>query len=157
MENDKRYKDCKFIIFEDDNPDRMEVQKVVSLAKGYSKAMVYYPKYKTPFHQEPSVIDIVRLAKNRESEKSGLSEFIFEPELPIIQDFFSTQVQYVLIQRVMLETDLSRMATRLVRMDTAENYASEMYSKKKRELNDTIQRQLDVQLFESLSGLVKNK
>ena len=156
MENDKRYKDCKFISFEDDNPTRMEIQKIVSLAKGFSKALVYYPKYKTPFHQEPAVIDIVRLARKTDMEQSDLSEFIFEPELPIIQDFFSTQVQYVLIQRVMLETDLSRMATRLVRMDTAESYATEMHSKKKRELHDNIQRQLDVQLFESLSGLVKN-
>ncbi len=144
---------CKFASFEEDNPTRWEIQKVISLAKGYSKAIVYFPQYKTPFLQVPVTMDVVRLAEGSESGRGDLNRFIFEPDLPLIHDFFSTQVQYILIQRIMLETDLSRTATRLVRMDSAENSAVEMYSKKKRELHDSIQRQLDIQLFESLSGI----
>lgn len=157
LENHDCYDKCRFIFFDEDNPTRWEIQKVVSLAKGYSKAVVYFPKYKTPFHQEPTKMDIVRLAESRERDFSDLNEFIFEPDLPLIHDFFSTQVQYILIQRIMLETDLSRTAMRLVRMDNAENSAIEMYSQKNKELRDNIQREIDVQLFESLSGLKKWK
>ncbi len=157
MQETEYYDRCKFVFFGDDNPTRWEVQKVISLAKSYSKAIVHFPQYKTPFHQVPVTMDIVRMAEVGEGEVQGnLNRFIFEPDLPLIHDFFSTQVQYILIQRIMLETDLSRTATRLVRMDGAENSAVEMYSQKKRELHDSIQRQLDIQLFESLSGLKNN-
>ena len=157
LENHSYYDKCRFISFDEDNPTRWEIQKVVSLAKGYSKAVVYFPKYKTPFHQEPTKMDVVRLAESKERDFSDLNEFIFEPDLPLIHDFFSTQVQYILIQRIMLETDLSRTAMRLVRMDNAENSADEMYSKKNKELHNNIKKQLDIQLFESLSGLKKWK
>lgn len=157
LENYDFYNKCKFIFFDEDNPTRWETQKMVSLAKAYSKVVVYFPKYKTPFHQEPTSMDIVRLAENRERDFGDLNEFIFEPDLPLIHDFFSTQVQYILIQRIMLETDLSRTAMRLVRMDNAENSAIEMYSQKNKELHDSIQREIDTQLFESLSGLKKWK
>jgi F0F1-type ATP synthase gamma subunit len=157
LENHDFYDKCKFMFFEEDNPTRWEMQKFVSLAKGYSQAVIYFPKYKTPFHQEPTKMDIIRLAEKSERDFSDLNEFIFEPDLPLIHDFFSTQVQYILIQRIMLETDLSRTAMRLVRMDNAENSAIEMYSQKNRELRDSIKKELDIQLFESLSGLQKWK
>lgn len=156
MEGDERYDRCKFISFDEDNPTRWEMQKFVSLTKGYSRAVVYFPKYRTPFHQEPAAMDLVHLSEGGvELEDRSLDEFIFEPDLPLIHDFFSTQVQYVLIQRIMLETDLSRTAKRLIRMDTAESSATEMYSQKERELRASIQRQLDISLFESISGLKK--
>lgn len=157
MESDERYDQCKFIFFEEDNPTRWEMQKMVSLAKGYSRAVVFFPKYKTPFHQVSSNMDIVHLTERKDGADKSLDQFIFEPDLPLIHDFFSTQVQYVLIQRVMLETDLSRTAKRLVRMDTAESSATEIYSEKKKELRANIQRQLDISLFESISGLKKWK
>lgn len=155
MEGDSRFKDCNFIFFEDDNPSRWEMQKLVSLAKGFSRAVVFFPKYRTPFHQEPTTMDIVHLTEKKDAEDKSLDQFIFEPDLPLIHDFFSTQVQYILIQRVMLETDLSRTAKRLVRMDSAEKSATEIYDEKKKELHANIQRQLDISLFESISGLKK--
>ncbi|MGM0628949.1 MAG: F0F1 ATP synthase subunit gamma [Patescibacteria group bacterium] len=157
MESNERYDQCKFIFFEEDNPSRWEMQKLISLAKGYSRAVVFFPKYKTPFHQEATTMDIVHLTERKDDGDKSLDQFIFEPDLPLIHDFFSTQVQFVLIQRVMLETDLSRTAKRLLRMDTAESSATEIYSEKKKELRANIQRQLDISLFESISGLKKWK
>lgn len=157
MKTTEHHHKCRYIFFEDDNPTRWEMQKIVSLAKGYSRAVVFFPQYKTPFYQTPSTADIVRLVEKESDFKDDLSQFIFEPDLPLIHDFFSTQVQYVLIQRIMLETDLSRTAMRLVRMDTAESSAGEMYLEKKRHLRSDIQKQLDVHLAESLSGYYKNE
>ncbi len=151
MEFDDRYKDCTFMHFKEDNPTRREMQKLVSWAKGYDTVVVYYPQYRDPFHQEPTTMDITNATSSTTSETS-IEQFIFEPDLPLVHDFFSTQVQFILIQRVMLETDLSRMAARLIRMDSAENSAAEMYEDKRKELKHTIQTQLDRQLSESISG-----
>ncbi|MFP4539353.1 MAG: F0F1 ATP synthase subunit gamma [Candidatus Paceibacterota bacterium] len=157
MGSSEHYDKCKFISFEDDNPSRWEMHKIVSLVKSFSRAVVFFPQYRTPFHQEAATMDIVRLVEKKEADPGALSEYIFEPDLPLIHDFFSTQVQFVLVQRIMLETDLSRTATRLVRMDSAESAAADMYQDKKKELRDNIQRQLDIQLFESISGHKKWK
>ena len=153
MENDPRAQACDFKEFEDDNPTRWEIQKVVSWIKGYSTVIVYYPKYRNPFLQEPTTINITHAPEGRTAADHDVERYIFEPDLPLIHDFFTTQVQYILIQRVMLETDLSRTATRLVRMDSAEDRSSELYRDKQRQLRKDIQKQLDLQLFESIAGL----
>ncbi len=153
LEPDPHYEKTEFSHFAEDNPNRREVLQLVGWTKRYDQVLVYYPQYKDPFHQLAARMNVTQAPASEEQE--DLDRYIFEPDLPIIHDFFTTQVQYVLIQRVMLETNLSRTATRLLRMDTATHTASDMLVEAKRELRRTIQTQLDLQLLESIAGAAK--
>lgn len=56
-------------------------------------------------------------------------KYIFEPELSQILSFFEQQVRYLLFSRVILETNLSRTATRLITMNSAERDAKTLLKK----------------------------
>ncbi len=151
IDSDPKSKKCLFMNFEEDNPTRDEIYKVVGWSKKYDKIIVYYPKYEDPLHQVVTSIDISQILDFKEPE--SLERYIFEPDLATIHDFFTTQIQYILFQRIMLETDLSRTATRLIRMDSAEHSASEMYKKENFELREAIQIEQDTELLETISRL----
>ena len=51
------------------------------------------------------------------------ADYLFEPEISAILDFFDTQVRRVLLDRVMLEAELSRTAARLFKMEDAVDHA----------------------------------
>lgn len=150
MVNTARYEECRFHHFVEDNPDRLELQKFIALTEVYSQAVMYYPKYRNTFAQEPATFDITQAPSMEFSEK--LDDYIIEPDLPVLHNFFSTQVKWILIERVMMETDLSRTAARLVRMNAAESSAAEMLEQVKKELRRAQHQILDAQLFESLAG-----
>ena len=51
---------------------------------------------------------------------------MFEPDLSEMVSFFNTQVRYILFERLLLETQISRVAARLVKMDTADQNAHDI-------------------------------
>jgi F0F1-type ATP synthase gamma subunit len=48
--------------------------------------------------------------------------------------FFKTQVRYVLFERMLLETQLSRVAARLAKMDAADTNAEQLIKNERKEL-----------------------
>ena len=153
ISSDPKSKKCEYINFEEDNPTTEEINKIVSWSEKYDKVIVYYPQYEDPFHQVVTSTDISQVEESDNPE--NLERYIFEPDLPTIHDFFTTQIQYILFERVMLETDLSRTAARLIKMDSAEHTASDMYKQGKHDLRRTIQSEQGIELLETISRLSK--
>lgn len=147
--------ECEYVTFKNDYPTPNETRAFLQKIAPYSQVFLYYPKFVTVFSQEVGVIDITYSPDpttdgvDREKEP----DYIYEPELIKIIDFFETQVRRLLFLRIMLESELARTSARLVKMNTTESRATEMVEEKKRELRKEQSIVNDIHLLESFSGI----
>jgi len=124
-----------------DEPTPEEIYQFLGLSLRYKRIFVYYPKYISMLKQMIDRIDITHSPESNSQVPPDI-KYIFEPELPQILSFFEQQVRYLLFARVLLETNLSRTATRLITMDTAERDAKgllkKLYMQERRERRSKI-------------------
>ncbi|MBI4136561.1 F0F1 ATP synthase subunit gamma [Candidatus Roizmanbacteria bacterium] len=116
------------MVFSLDEPTSEEIYQFLDLSLGYRRIYVYYPKYISMLKQMIDRIDITHSPESNAPIPSDI-KYIFEPELSKILAFFEEQVRYLLFARVLLETNLSRTATRLITMDQAERDAHDLLKK----------------------------
>lgn len=145
------FNDCDYMHFPDDKPAHKDMWQLVEQMRAYDTVFVYYPRYKNPFQQVPDVIDVNATPDTSTERKT--EEFIVEPNLPVLHDFFLTQIKWMIFERVLLETDLSRTAARLMKMHTAEETSEDMIENLNDGIRETQRQQRDVQLFESIIGV----
>ncbi len=122
------------IVLKTDYPTLAELNQLVSLVKNYSQILIFYSQLKTVMVQTPIVTDITQASylKNTPPEVEKREPlFIFEPELTKILDFFESQVTNLLFQQTFLESELSRTASRLISMDSAQSNADKYISEQK--------------------------
>lgn len=150
---------CEFTIFEDDTPTKDEVMTFLDTIRSYQRVFLYYPGFVGIFQQEPKVVDITHTPELEQA--SGDPEdrigYIFEPELPEMVAFFETQVRHLLFDRTMLETELSRTAARLVKMNVADERASDLIDEVKGELREQSALLSNMRLLETFSGIAQWK
>lgn len=113
------------LIFQDDNPPKVEIDSLLNLCKPYPRVFVYYPRFVNMLTQKVDRVDIAYSPSELGVHYQPI-KFIFEPELPKILDFFEQHIRTLLFNRVMLETQLARTATRLLAMDIAERNAHDL-------------------------------
>ena len=133
----KKRKDVKFLTFEDETPNDIEINHFLDDISKYDHVYVYYPGFTTVFHQDVEVSDITYKPSKSTLVKDkfkDLPKYLFEPDLSEMVDFFNTQVRHVLFDRLLLETQISRVAARLVKMDTADQSAKKLIKIEKRNL-----------------------
>ena len=142
------------MVFETDVPKISDLEKLLELAKPYRRVLLYYPQFETIYTQTPAATDI---AYNRADETSTEQKtdgeelyFIFEPELPKIVEFFETQIRTILLQRVLLEMELSVTASRLQAMSRAKEHAREVLFRRRRTLNKELHSRINARLLESI-------
>src|SRR3990167_6421107 len=82
-------------------------------------------------------------------------DFIFEPELPDILDFFNTQVRTILFNRTMIETDLARTASRMLSMSGAHERAQFQIKNQRQQLDKRARLIRNAQLLETVAGMRK--
>jgi len=111
-----------------DNPTSEEIYQFLKLSSGYKRIFIYYPKYISMLKQIIDAVDITH-SPDSPSQIPADIKYIFEPELSKILIFFEEQIRYLLFVRVLLETNLSRTATRLITMDSAERDAVSLLKK----------------------------
>jgi F0F1-type ATP synthase gamma subunit len=142
---------CEFMNFPEDTPSHTELWSLVQRFRSYDTVTVYYPRFKNPFQQVPSAVDVNAtpdVSLDREPEN-----FIAEPSLPMIHDFFLTQIKWLIFKRLLLETELSRVAARMTKMHSAEESSEEMIDDLEGRVRREERERRDVQLFESIIGL----
>ena len=162
MSRGKKRKDIKFISFADDHPTQREIVDFLSLARDHSRVFVLYPSFVTVFQQGVSMVDITfrEIDHDKASDQNADSSidfqgFLLEPDLLEMVAFFNTQVRYALFERVLLETQLSRVAARLVKMDTADQNASVLETKEQRELRRMEATLSSRRMLETLAGFIQ--
>ncbi len=139
------------MVLEKDVPKIEDLQKLLETAQAYQKVLLFYPQFRTIYTQTPAVTDIAfsPTPKTQKTVEETL-RFIFEPELPKIVEFFETQIRTILLQRVLLEVDLSVTASRLQAMSRAKEHAREVLDQRKQQLTKKTQSQINARLLESL-------
>lgn len=145
------------IVFARDVPTNEEVAQVLEHTRKYERVFVYYPKFVTILSQTIGRTDITQSAPTESINQQDLIQFIFEPELNNIIDFFEIQVRSLLFRRVMLEAELSRTAARLLVMSSAEERADTGVREKRMELGKALRTLKNIQLLETFSGMSKWK
>lgn len=123
------------VILKEDLPGAEELRVFVSKIISYEQIMIYYCRMHSVLTQEPHVVDIVQKPPEYYNKsKAPRIDYIFEPELPTILQFFENQVTLLLLEQTFLESELARAAARLTSMDQAELAADEIINKQRREL-----------------------
>ena len=151
-----------------DVPKISDLEKLLTVSQSYQKVLLYYPQFQTVYTQTPAVTDIAynlrselqgspaRSVGDRYSPTEETVHFIFEPELPKIVEFFETQIRAILLQRVLLEVELSVTASRLQAMSRAKEHAREVLDQRRQQLTKETHSRINARLLESLSR-VRNK
>lgn len=146
------------MVCKSDVPEMADLEKLLAMAKAHPKVLLFYPQFKTVYTQTPAVTDIAFStlpSRSSGGAKEGGEElhFIFEPELPKIVEFFETQIRAILLQRVLLEMELSVTASRLQAMSRAQEHAREVLGQRRQQLTKKIQSQINARLLESLGRM----
>jgi ATP synthase F1 gamma subunit len=128
----KKRRETSFMSFVDDAPNSTEITGFLQKTAEYRHVYMLYPGFVSVFKQEPVMQDITfrpakkprtldeQDTKQQKLATNDVAEYLLEPNLTEMLAFFHLQVRYVLFERMLLETQLSRVSARLVKMDTAD-------------------------------------
>ncbi len=151
----------KKLVFSSDIPTMAEIQNLTNQVKDYARVYMYYSQMKSVLIQNPVDKDITQsidplLYDNQDEHmKKILNEFdyILEPDLSIMIQFFDTQIKGLLLEHTFLESELARTASRLISMDTAQNEAKKYLSNMKDALKIQRKNITNARIIETVSVL----
>lgn len=145
----------KFIKLKTDLPSYEELRQLTAHIKSHQRILVYYPRFQSVLIQKPTVVDITQTPQsdNRSAGAMEFMNFIFEPELDKILNFFDSQITGVLIQQVFLEAELARTAARLISMDQAQQNADQLIKEQKTNLKLAERELSNAHLLETISSV----
>jgi len=147
----------KFLSFADDRPTKKEIRKFLESVEEYDEVYVFYPAFVSIFTQEVSQLDITYTSQKADSSENDSLEYIFEPELPKILEFFETRIRYLLFGRVILESELARTAARLFSINRSQDRADKKIKRVRRDIQKNIDTFNDLRLLESFAAISKWK
>lgn len=154
----KKRKETTFLSFKDDAPDSDEIRGFLERISAYAHVHIWYPGFVSMYEQSATTIDITfrpERIKDTPHLKEELPQYFLEPDLEQMFAFFTTQVRYILFERVLLETQLSRVAARLVKMDTADHNAIDMLKREYREMRRARNSFSSSRMLETLVGYIQ--
>lgn len=111
-------------------PSTQDLIRLTQKIRNYGKVLVYHPKFVTVLQQDPSVSDLTESTAEVEALTSTVN-YIIEPEIDKMIQFFEGQLLTAFLQAVFLEADLAKTAARIVAMDTAEVSAEKMIQRQR--------------------------
>ena len=145
-------KQFESVTFTKDIPNIEEAKSFIEKTQNFDSVIIYYPKFVSLVNQTIGTSDITQAKVSDEKENQEI-KILFEPELPKILEFFNRQVRSLLFLRVMLETDLSLTAARLLSMSAAEERSDELVKEKKTEISRVTSSFINAQLLETFSSI----
>lgn len=144
----------RHFVFKKDLPSAEEIRLLVSEINQYEQIMIYYSRMHTVLTQEPHVVNILqKLPEYYMKTQAVKINYIFEPELEMIVNFFENQITLLLIEQIFLESELARTAARLTAMDQSQLAANEIIQKQKRELAMAKRSLNNIHLLESIATI----
>lgn len=151
-------KRCSYYAFKEDEPNGEERRQFLKSVVAYNQVQIFYPSFHNVFSQKVVMQDITYTPHAEIAHEVTPSfDYIFEPELPKILNFFETKVRYLLFKRVMLESELSRTAARLIPMNKAQDRSKDEIARLRRTIRRKAANFNDLRLLESFSAISKWK
>lgn len=115
------------LILKSDLPSDTELTSLTDTIKHYSRVLVFYPRFQSVLLQTPFIVDLtesgtITIAIAKKPTKFPI-DYILEPELTKMWQFFDSQILKLLLEQTFLEAELARTAARLTSMDQAQDNA----------------------------------
>jgi F0F1-type ATP synthase gamma subunit len=146
----------QFVQYERDEPTDTEMYETIVATREYDEVFVVHPTYFNSFTQGAAVTDLTHVPSLFVEPIETPLEYLFEPEIPDILDFFATQIRLVLFQRVMLETRLALTGARLMKMQRARERAGELLVEQRRRIHKEMNTVAGMRLLETFTGFQKH-
>jgi ATP synthase F1 gamma subunit len=155
-QNYEKRRRSEYMIFENDQPSREDMLYFLTRTHAFNEVLVFYPRFESVFNQSTAKQDITYTPPIEEAQKRKV-DYIFEPELEKMLEFFETQVRYLLFNRIMMETELARASARVMKMNSAEQRASDLIDEQQRTLEKEIASLSTKRMLETFAGFTKWK
>lgn len=141
--------DYQILVCQNDLPTYEELKEISKIINSYQRVLVFHTFARTMLSQITVVKDITESSYVDESQSSTL-QYIFEPEIEKIVNFFDTQINVLLLEQTFFEAELSRIAARLIVMSQGERSA-DSYLKEQTQLFINAKKSLNnAKIIESL-------
>jgi len=107
---------------EDGNINSDKTSEIVRHLVQYEKINIYYGQFRNVISQEPTVFGISAESylTSTPNEQKQKAQYIFEPDLKTILQFFETEIFASLFDQTMREHELAKFGSRVLAMDTAQ-------------------------------------
>ncbi|OGY09350.1 MAG: hypothetical protein A2782_02655 [Candidatus Blackburnbacteria bacterium RIFCSPHIGHO2_01_FULL_43_15b] len=172
----------KSFVFQKDIPTSQELSTLAESLAGYARILVFYPLTKSILEVVPQVKDVTesldaersrsmvdvtasidshpaeseaRPWRLRGNDAANL-DFLFEPEIKKMIEFFKDQATTLLVGQAFLEAELAREAARLVAMDTSQQRAKEYVQTQTAALRNLKNIYANKHLLEGFLGVVED-
>jgi ATP synthase F1 gamma subunit len=143
--------DYQDVIFSKDYPSFEELRKLVGEIKGYRKILVFHTKFSTILSQVPTLTDISPKSIDPKASKIAVN-FILEPELDKMLNFFEGQVLISLLQSIFLEVELARQSARMISMNQADENAQKIIDSDSKAILKIRKELINIRLLETYAG-----
>lgn len=140
-------------ILKKDIPDFEELKVLNNKVFEYEKILVFHTKFITVLNQIPTVTSIGANTINEKAPELPLN-FIVEPELQEMIDFFESQILISLFQAIFFEVDIAHTAARMISMNQAEDSANKILKKEHRNLLDIRKSKINLEIIENYTSLM---
>lgn len=141
-----------YTTFAKDEPTSDEMHLVVQQLSEYTQVVVIHPTYINAFEQEAKVTDVTHVPDTKTDVEVPTLEYLFEPDIPAMLDFFSTQIRFVLFDRIVLETRLALTGARLMKMQRAREKTIEISKEQRHVIHKEISTMQSMRLLETFTG-----
>lgn len=145
-----------YTAFEKDEPTSDEIHAVVTQLSEYTQVIVIHPTYINAFEQKAKMTDVTHVPDPDTEITTPTLEYLFEPDIPAMLDFFSTQIRFVLFDRIVLETRLALTGARLMKMQRAREKTEEILKGQRRVIHKEIRTMQSMRLLETFTGFDNN-
>lgn len=143
------------VLFKEDLPDITELRNLIVNLMDYEQILVYYSRMQSVLLQEPHVVDVLQQPPEHYTETThrGL-DYIFEPELDKVLQFFNSQIATLLFEQTFLESELARTAARLISMNQAQGNAESLIKDQKMMLSQAKKSEDNNRLLNTVATLL---
>ena len=137
------------VLFAGEGPTPGEFASLLAHAARYDRVFVLYGRFVNAFRQEVAMEEV---SQSPEPVADGKEGYLFEPEVGALLTFFNAQVRYALLERVMLESELARMAARFVTMEESSQRAHALRTLEERRRTREATASTNAALLETYAG-----
>jgi F0F1-type ATP synthase gamma subunit len=97
------------------------IRPAIEYLFSYSKVIIYYGKFNNIISQDAVSEDLSENIPQGSENSQNKVDFIFEPSLPEVLEFFETQIFSLMFDQKLHEASLARFASRIKAMELSQN------------------------------------
>lgn len=143
--------------FAADTATATEVRRVIEDLRSYRDVVVIHPTFINSFRQEVIETDITHQPVSDGPAPDAPSiDYLCEPELPQLLEFFRTHIRFTLFRRVLLETQVALTGARLMKMQRARERSVELVAEQQHTIHKEMSTIESMRLLETTVSFHKD-